>query len=193
MSKIKNRELRKIKFEGQLVQAAQGVIDRLLACVTRCRPVMQSCLGKESVRFCVDATRAFTDLSSSLLHGRPSPSYNTEEVMRDFRKRGERMVIDLMQDDFVERVVMHEKPQVGATMLTAVVCLLEQEGVALDEAVGRVLDSIFLVLGKTDYLPDYILYYFELQHSYNDEVTIYSTMLSALLGDLDEDALPVPR
>lgn len=187
MSKAKKRELRKIKFEGQLVQAGQGLVDRLLACVERCRPAMESCLGKEGVRLCGDATRAFTQLSSRLLHERPSSRYSTAEVMRDFRRRGSRMVIDLMQDDLVESVVMHQQPPLAATMLTAVVCLLEQEGVGLDEAVGRVLDSILLVCGKTDYLADYILYFFDDQQTYNDEVTVYNVLLSAVQGDLDDD------
>ena len=186
MSKIKTSELKKIQYEGQLVQAAQSVMDRLLACVTHCRPVMQSYLGNESVRSCMAATRAFTNMSSSLLYDHPSPRYTTKAAMKDFRARGERMVIDLMQDDLVERVVMHERPRVGATMLTAVVCLLEQEGVGRDEAVGRVLDSILLVLGKTDYLADFMLNYLNYQQTYNDEVTIYTTLLSALTGDFDE-------
>ncbi|MPC12277.1 hypothetical protein E2C01_004959 [Portunus trituberculatus] len=184
-------ELRKIKFEGQVVQAAQGVIERLLVCVTRCRPIMNTYIGPETVRYCVEATRAFTELSSSVLHELPALNYTTE-MIRDFRKRGARMVIDLLQDHFVERVVMHQDPLVGATMLTAVVCLLEQEGVARDEAVGRVLDSILLMLGQTDYLPEYLLNYLEAEQTYNDEVTVYNTLHGALLGDL-EDASPTPR
>lgn len=187
MSKAQKGELRKIKFEGQLVQEAQGLVDRLLAFVERCRPALESCLGKEGVRLCGDATRAFTQLSSRLLHERPSSRYSTEAVMRDFRRRGSRMVIDLMQDDLVESVVMHQEPPLAATMLTAVVCLLEHEGVGLDEAVGRVLDSILLVCGKTDYLEDYILYFFENQQAYNDEATIYNALLSAVQGDLEDD------
>lgn len=189
MSKAKDRELRKVKFEGQLVQAAQGLVDRLLACVARCRPAMESCLGREAERLCVDATRAFTELSSRLLHERASPRHSTEAVMRDFRRRGDRMVIDLLQDDFVEGVVLHRQEPLAATMLTALVCLLEQEGVGLDEAVGRVLDSILLVLGKVDYLSDYILCFFEWQQTFNDEMTIYDTLLSALKGDIEDDAL----
>lgn len=181
------KELRKVKFEGQLVQAAQRLADRLLVCVERCRPNMESCLGTEGVRLCGEATRAFTRLSSHLLHDQPSSSYMTSTVMRDFRRRGDRMVIDLMLDDFVERVVMHEKPPLAAAMLTALVCLLEQEGVRLDEAVGRVLDSVMLLYGKSEYLADYILCFFESQRIYDDEMTIYNTILGALMGDLDEE------
>lgn len=187
MSKFKSSDLRKIKFEGQLVQVAQGLVDRLLACVERCRPALESCLGKEGARLCGDATRAFTQLSSLLLHEAPPPRRDTAAVRRDFRRRGSRMVMDLLQDDLVERVVMQQQPALAAAMLTAVVCLLEQEGVGLDEAVGRVLDSILLVCGKTDYLADYILYFFDDQQTYNDEATIYNALLSALQGDLDDD------
>lgn len=191
MSKGKDRELRKVKFEGQLVQAAQGLVDRLLACVVRCRPSMESCLGRrEAERLCVDATRAFTELSSRLLHERASPRHNIEAVMRDFRRRGDRMVIDLLQNDFVEGVVLNQEEPLAATMLTALVCLLEQEGVSLDVAVGRVLDSILLVFDKVDYLTDYILYFFESQQAFNDEMTIYDTLLSALKGDIEDDVLP---
>lgn len=191
MFKAKDRELQKVKFEGQLVQAAQGLVDRLLACVARCRPAMESCLGgREAERLCVDATRAFTELSSRLLHECASPQHSTEAVMRDFWRRGDRMVIDLLQDDFVEGVVLHQQEPLAATMLTALVCLLEQESVGLDEAVGRVLDSILLVLGKVDDLSDYLLYFFESQQTFNDEMTIYDTLLSALKGDIENDDLP---
>lgn len=190
MAKTETRELGKIKFEGQLVQATQGIIESLLVCVTRCRPVLNTYLGPEALRYCVEATRAFTELSCSVLHGLPPLNYTTE-MIRDFRKRGTRMVIDLLQDYFVERVVMHQDPDVGATMLTAVVCLLEQQGVERGEAVGRVLDSILLVLGQTDYLQDYLFNYLEAEQTYNDEVTVYNTLHGALQGDLD-DASPAP-
>lgn len=187
MSKVKNRELRQIKFEGQLVQAAQGLVDRLLACTERCRPALEACLGKEGGRLCVNATRALMELSSRLLHDPPSSRFSTEAVMQDFERRGSRMVIDLMQDDLVERAVLHQQPPLAATMLTAVVYLLEQEGLGLDEAVGRVLDSILLVCGKSEYLADYILCFFEEQQTYNDEATVYNILLSAVQGDLEDD------